>query len=205
MNKPLFAMSVAAVSLTAVALMGFAPAPVAVAEVGKAAPGFSLPGASGKTHSLGDFKGKWVVLEWTNHDCPIVVRHYNSGNMQATQKWATEKGAVWLQVVSSAPAKQGHITAEQAKTIAKARNDAATELLFDPKGEVGRQYGAKTTPHMYIISPSGELMYNGGIDNDSRGREANPTNYVKQGLTEGMAGKALSVPTSRPYGCGVKY
>lgn len=203
MKKAYFALSVAALSVTAVALMGFSPAPVA--EVGKAAPGFSLPGASGKTQSLDAYKGKWVVLEWTNHDCPVVVRHYNSGNMQATQKWAKEKGAVWLQVVSSAPGKQGHIDAAQAKQIAAARKDVVTDLLFDPKGEVGRQYGAKTTPHMYIISPKGELLYNGAIDNDSRGREAKPTNYVIQGLSEAMAGKELSVKTSQPYGCGVKY
>lgn len=176
-----------------------------VATVGKAAPTFALPDTAGKNHTLEAYKGKWVVLEWTNHDCPIVVRHYNSGNMQATQKWATEKGVVWLQVVSSAPGEQGHISTDQAKEIMKSRKDVSTQMLFDPSGKVGKLYDAKTTPHMYIINPEGQLVYNGGIDNNSNGRATEVTNYVKQGLEEGLAGKPISVPTSRPYGCNVKY
>lgn len=198
-----YGLLVAAVPV-ALAVMGAGPAPV-TAEVGKAAPAFSLPDTNGKAHALEDYEGKWVVLEWTNHLCPIVVRHYKDGGMQATQKWAKDKGVVWLQVVSSAPGKQGHVSADQAKSIMKEGKYNSAAMLFDPNGEVGKAYGAQTTPHMYIISPKGELLYNGAIDNNSNGRASEVVNYVKQGLTEAMAGKDVSVKTSRPYGCGVKY
>ncbi|HMS54657.1 MAG TPA: redoxin domain-containing protein [Fimbriimonadaceae bacterium] len=177
----------------------YAQSQQATAKVGQAAPNFTLTDSNGKNVSLSDYKGKYVVLEWTNHDCPIVVGHYKSGNMQQTQKWATGKGVVWLAIVSSAPGKQGHVTGPEANDIMKEKGHNVSAMLLDPNGNVGRTYGAKTTPHMYIISPDGTLLYNGAID-DKKER-----NHVIAGLEEAMAGKALTVPTSQPYGCGVKY
>jgi peroxiredoxin len=177
-------------------------------EIGKAAPSFSLPSTAGKTVGLSDYKGKYVVLEWTNHDCPFVVKHYSSGNMQATQKWAKEKGVVWLSIVSSAPGKQGHVTAEQGNQIMKEKGFHSTAMLLDPEGKVGMAYGAKTTPHMYVIEPNGNLIYMGGIDDKRTPTPADvktARNHVKAALEEALAGKAVTVPTSQPYGCSVKY
>lgn len=190
--------------LIASLLMGAPAGPT----VGVAAPEFTLPASSGKTHSLSDFRGKTVVLEWTNPGCPFVVKHYKSGNMQALQKWATEKGVVWLTVVSSAPGKQGYMEPTSGETARKEGKWSSTALLLDPEGTVGKLYAAKTTPHLYIVDPAGKLAYMGGIDDNPSPDPATikeSKNYVKAALEDLLAGRAVSTPTSKPYGCGVKY
>jgi len=176
-------------------------------KVGEAAPNFSLPGDDGKTHSLADYKGKTVVLEWTNDGCPFVKKHY-AGNMQSLQKAYTAKGVVWLSVISSAPGKQGHVDAAGAAALSKERDAAPTRVLLDDKGTVGRLYEAKTTPHMFIVDGSGKLVYAGGIDSvASADAEDIPgaTPYVKNALDEVLAGKAVTVASTKPYGCSIKY
>lgn len=177
-------------------------------EIGKAAPDFTLPDSFGKNHSLSDYAGKIVVLEWLNHGCPFVKKHYSSGNMQKLQKMAKENGVVWFSVISSAPGKQGYSTPEQANETAKDKNAVPFAILLDPEGTVGKLYGAKTTPHMYIINKDGLLVYNGGID-DIRSTNvadiAKAKNYVLLALEELLTGKDVSVKTSQPYGCSVKY
>ena len=180
----------------------------AAPQLGQPAPDFSLPGSDGKQHSLADYKGKYVVLEWTNHDCPFVKKHYGSGNMQSQQKELTGKGAVWLSIVSSAPVKQGHVDAAKANELTKSRNAAPTAVLLDPSGDVGRKYDAKTTPHMYIVAPDGKLIYMGGIDSIPSADQddiAEATPYVKVALSEAMAGKPVTNASTKPYGCSVKY
>lgn len=176
-------------------------------KVGEAAPNFSLPGDDGKTHSLADYKGKTVVLEWTNDGCPFVKKHY-AGNMQSLQKAYTGKGVIWLSVISSAPGKQGHVDAAGAAALSKERDAAPTRVLLDDKGTVGRLYEAKTTPHMFIVDGSGKLVYAGGIDSvASADAEDIPgaTPYVKNALDEVLAGKAVTVASTKPYGCSIKY
>lgn len=180
----------------------------AAPKIGEAAPAFTLTDSKGKSHSLADFRGKYVVLEWTNNECPFVVKHYKSGNMQAQQKELTGKGAVWLSIISSAPGKQGHVDGATADQLTLSRGAAPTAVLLDPKGEVGRQYDAKTTPHMYIVAPDGKLIYMGGIDSvpsSDAADIAQATQYVKVALTEAMAGKPVTDANTRPYGCAVKY
>jgi len=177
-------------------------------EVGQAAPNFSLPDTNGKTHSLADFKGKYVVLEWYQPDCPFVRKHYRSGNMQALQKEYSAKGVAWFSIDSSAPGEQGNYPAEKLNEIAKQDNSARTALLLDPSGDIGRLYGAKTTPDMYIIDPSGILVYKGAIDNKRSTDLADvktATNYVKGALDAVMAGKTVPATVTQPYGCSVKY
>ena len=177
-------------------------------EAGKAAPNFSLPDTNGKTHSLADFKGKYVVLEWYQPDCPFVRKHYRSGNMQALQKEYTAKGVVWFSIDSSAPGEEGNYPAEKLNEIARQDNSARTALLLDPSGDVGRLYGAKTTPDMYIIDPNGILVYKGAIDNKRSTDLADvkiATNYVKAALDAVMAGKTVPTTATQPYGCSVKY
>ena len=179
--------------------------------VGQAAPEFSATDALGKSHKLSDFKGKLVVLEWTNPGCPFVVKHYSKeggGNMQALQKEFTAKGVVWLSINSTH--KQAADYLEPAKLMAwKAeKNGAANAMLIDDSGKVGQLYGAKTTPHMYIVNPQGMLVYAGAIDSVPSARVDDiktATNYVRQGLTEALGGKAISTASTRPYGCSVKY
>jgi hypothetical protein len=199
--------------LTLSVLVGFllALAPLAQAAealVDKPAPDFTLPDSNGKNHSLSDYKGKIVVLEWLNHGCPFVKKHYNSGQMQKLQETYGKKGVIWFSIISSAPGKQGYCTPEQANELIKEKKAAPTALLLDPDGEVGKLYGAKTTPHMYIITSDGVLVYNGAID-DIRSTNvediAKAKNYVQIGLDEVMAGKEVSTKTSVPYGCSVKY
>lgn len=176
--------------------------------IGAPAPAFTATDMNGKSVSLSDFKGKYVVIEWTNNGCPFVKKHYGSGNMPATQKWATDQGVVWLSVVSSAPGAQGYVTPDEAKDMYKGDYWKGTDVLLDPEGKLGHLYQAKTTPHMFVIDPDQKLQYMGGIDDKA---SANPsdiagaTNFVKQSLTELLAGKSVSVPRSRPYGCSVKY
>jgi len=176
--------------------------------VGAPAPGFTATDMSGKSVSLSDFKGKYVVIEWTNNGCPFVKKHYESGNMPAIQKWATGKGAVWLSVISSAPGAQGFVEASEAQAMYKGDYWKGSKVLLDPQGTLGHLYQAKTTPQMFVIDPDQKVRYMGGIDDKASanpGDIAGATNYVKQALTELMSGKEVSVPRSRPYGCSVKY
>lgn len=178
------------------------------AVLGKPAPAFSLKDSNGKAHNLADFKGKYVVLEWVNYDCPFVKKHYDSGNMQRLQKEFTDKGVVWLSINSSAPGKQGNFPADKVNALMKEKNAAPTAYLFDTDGTVGKTYGAKTTPHMYIINPKGELIYMGAIDDKpstDKADIAGARNHVRAALEEAMSGKAVSVSASQPYGCSVKY
>ena len=172
-------------------------------KVGEPAPAFTATDNTGKTHTLAEYKGKWIVLEWHNQTCPYVVKHYGSGNMQKLQKTWTDKGVVWLAIVSSGPGKGGYVTPEQSVAYMKEQNASPTAVLLDASGEVGHLYDAKTTPHMFVIDPAGIVVYNGAID-DKPTRDAadvaTATNYVSAALTEAMAGKPVSVPTSRPYG-----
>lgn len=172
------------------------------------APQFTETDATGKSHSLKDFAGKWVVLEWFNKDCPYVKKHYGSKNMQDLQKTYTAKGVIWLSVISSAPGKQGHQTPAEALAEAKASGSAATAVLLDVDGNMGKAYGAKTTPHMYVINPQGQIAYMGAIDdNDSANPNVIPKskNHVREALDLAMAGKPVTLKTTKPYGCSVKY
>lgn len=179
------------------------------AEVGKAAPDFSLTDINGKKHSLSDFKGKTVVLEWVNPECPFVVKHYEkSGNMPKTQKAALADGVVWLQINSGHAGAQGDFSPEQVKAW-MAKNGASSSAYFrDSDGKVGKMYDARTTPHMYIVNPEGTLVYAGGIDSI---RSSDPddiakaTNYVTAALADLKAGKPVREASTRPYGCSVKY
>jgi peroxiredoxin len=180
----------------------------AEAEIGNTAPDFTLPDVNGKDQTLSAFGGKFVVLEWVNHDCPFVRKHYDSGNMQKLQKQYTAKGVVWLSINSSAPGKQGHFSPEVWKALTKEKNAQPTAVLLDPEGNVGRAYGAQTTPHMYVINPSGELVYMGGIDDRATADPADipaSRNFVRMALDEAMAGKKVSEPSTKSYGCSVKY
>jgi len=176
--------------------------------VGSAAPDFSLQDANGKRHSLSDYKGKYVVLEWFNPECPFVKKHYGSANMQKLQQNFTSKGVTWLTIDSAAPGKEGNLTPEQANKTAAKWNMHSTALLLDPEGKAGRAYGAKNTPHMFVINPEGKVIYEGAIDNKPTPYPEDipqATNYVKVALDESMAGKPVSTPSSRPYGCSIKY
>ena len=192
----------------AFAVVGFSGSGIAAAKVGAPAPAFTATDNTGASRSLAGFKGKWVVLEWHNNGCPYVKKQYESGNMQKLQKEWTAKGVVWLTVISSAPGKQGYVTASEADAYVKDKGAAPTAVLLDPPGTVGMAYDAKTTPHMYVIDPSGRLVYNGAIDDKPTtdlGDVPGARNYVSQALTEAMAGKPVSIPTTKPYGCSVKY
>lgn len=177
-------------------------------EVDKPAPDFTLTDSHGKSHTLSAYKGKYVVLEWINFDCPFVKKHYNSGNMQKLQKKYAEKGVVWLAICSSAPGKQGYFESEQINGLVKEKEAAMAAYLIDAEGTVGQMYGAKTTPHMYVIDPEGKLIYAGGIDDkpSTNLEDIEPaTNYVVAALKAAMAGKQVETKTARPYGCSVKY
>jgi peroxiredoxin len=176
--------------------------------VGSTAPDFTLPDANGKTHSLSDEKGKYVVLEWFNPDCPFVKKHYGSGNMQKMQSEYTSKGVVWFSIDSNAPGAEGNLTPEQAQNVMKKWNTKQTALLLDPNGKAGRSYGARNTPHMFVINPEGKIIYEGAIDSKATPNPddiASSTNYVKVALDESMSGKPVSNSNTRPYGCSVKY
>lgn len=177
-------------------------------QVGQPAPEFTLTDSNGQSHNLSDFKGKFVVLEWLNHGCPFVVKHYESGNMQNLQKEYTGKDVVWLSIVSSAPGKQGHMSPGETNKAKQDKGSAATAVLLDEDGTVGRLYNAKVTPELFVINPDGVLVYAGAID-DKKSTDpadvAGAKNYVKQALDEAMAGQAVSEPTTAAYGCSVKY
>ena len=178
------------------------------ATVGQPAPDFTATDTSGTTVKLSDYKGKHVVLEWTNPGCPFVVKHYGSGNMQALQKEFTAKGVVWLAVNSTETGSSDYKKPADLAGWMAAQKGTPTATLMDEKGTVGKTYAARTTPHMYIVDPKGTLVYAGGIDSIP---SANPkdiakaTNYVKQGLNEALAGKSISAASTKPYGCSVKY
>ena len=176
--------------------------------VGTNAPDFSLTDSKGKTQSVSQYKGKYVVLEWFNPECPFVKKHYGSGNMQKLQTEFTSKGIVWLTIDSNAPGLEGNLTAEQANAKIAEWKTKQTALVLDPDGKAGRAYGAKNTPHMFVINPEGKIVYEGAIDSKATPNPsdiANSTNYVKVALEESLAGKTVSNANTRPYGCSVKY
>ena len=189
------------------AALGLPTARAASAAVGQQAPAFTAVDALGKSHKLADFKGKLVVLEWTNPGCPFVVKHYG-GNMQALQKDFTAKGVVWLSINSTAQDAADYLTPAKLTNWKAEKKSGATAMLMDAAGTVGQLYGAKTPPHMYIINPQGVLVYAGAIDSVPSARVDDiklATNYVRQGLNEALAGKPLAVGTTQAYGCSVKY
>jgi peroxiredoxin len=193
---------------TAIVVLAALVVPAWAARVGEKAPAFTATDSNGVEHTLAEYAGRYVVLEWHNNGCPYVRKQYNSGNMQKLQKEWTGRGVVWLTVISSAPGKQGYVTAGEENAYVKQVNAAPTAVLLDPRGELGHRYDAKTSPHMFVIDPSGTLIYDGAIDDQPTpdpASVAGATNYVSQALAEATAGKAVSVPTSRPYGCSVKY
>ena len=179
-------------------------------ETGSEAPDFELTDSYGNKVKLSSFQGNRVILEWTNHGCPFVDKHYKTGNMQNTQIEAKENDYIWLSIISSAPGTQGYVSSQEANQLTSSRGAQPSHVLFDPEGIVGKSYGAKTTPHMYIIDKRGSLRYQGAID-DAGGRgfmfkdllEAN--NYVKKAIKELNQGKRVSSPVTKPYGCSVKY
>jgi peroxiredoxin len=177
-------------------------------KVGSAAPDFSLPDSSGQTHSVSANKGKYVVLEWFNPECPFVKKHYGSGHMQKLQQEYAGKGVVWMSIDSSAEGEQGYLTPETAnKKVGEWKMDHTT-LLLDPEGRAGQTYGAKNTPHMFVINPEGKIIYEGAIDSKPTTNPADlatATNYVKTALDESMSGKPVTTAITKPYGCQVKY
>lgn len=195
--------------LVAFTALGVLAAPVSAAPViGQAAPNFKLADVNGKAVSLSDYRGKTVVLEWNNPGCPFVKKHYASGNMQKAQAAATKDGVVWLTINSSAPGQQGSMNGAEAKAMFAQAGLKSTAYLLDPRGVVGKVYDAKTTPHMYVINKAGTLVYAGGIDDKPTANPADiasARNHVLAALSELKAGKQVSVATSRPYGCSVKY
>lgn len=180
----------------------------AAAAIGQPAPAFVGTDTNGKAVSLADLRGKTVVLEWVNPGCPYVRKHYGANNMQATQKAAVDKGVVWLAINSTARDATDYLPPDKMAGWMKEQKASATATLMDPEGKIGRAYGARTTPHMYIIDAKGTLVYAGAIDNkpNARGAEiATATNHVTQALGELLTGKSPSTPATQPYGCSVKY
>lgn len=178
------------------------------AKVGAPAPAFQAVDADGKTRSLSEFAGKTVILEWTNHDCPYVRKHYNSATMQTLQKDMAKEGIVWLSVISSPVGEQGHVEGPEAKALSVKRDAAPAAILLDPNSKVARAYGATTTPHMYIVDPKGTLAYMGAIDDKPSASAASLTgakSYVRQAVAELKDGKPVSEAATRAYGCAVKY
>lgn len=177
-------------------------------QTGTPAPGFTATDSKGRPHTLTAYKGKTVILEWTNHECPYTVKHYATGNMQALQKAATDSGAIWLTVASSRPGTQGHVNGLEADKLTDDRHARPTAVVLDPKGDLGRLYGARTTPHMYIVDPAGMLVYMGGIDDQPTANHASvkiARNYVREALDAVAAGRPIAMASTRPYGCSVKY
>ena len=178
------------------------------ARVGEQAPNFTGTDSNGKNHTLFQFRGKYVVLEWHNHDCPYTMKHYESGNMQSLQKAWKAKGMIWFTVISSAPGKQGYVTAAEENGYMKKMGADPTAAILDPSGEIGRLYDAKTTPQMYIIDPGGKLIYDGAIDDHPTTDISDiksSKNYVSAALTQAMSGHPVETAYTRPYGCSVKY
>jgi len=194
--------------LSIVALFAFAASSVFAVAPGDKAPDFTLTSSVGEEHSLSDFKGQYVVLEWVNFGCPFVQKHYSVKNMQALQESYRNQGVVWLAICSSAPGKQGHMTGEALREKLEQESFEGTAYLLDESGEVGKAYGAKRTPEMFIINPEGTIIYHGAIDSDSSAdsnKTATATNYVVETLRAAMAGDPVPNPSTKPYGCSVKY
>jgi alkyl hydroperoxide reductase subunit AhpC len=181
---------------------------MSAARVGEAAPDFTGTASTGKTYHLSDYRGKYVVLEWHNNGCPFVRKQYNSGNMQRLQKQWTGQGVTWFTVLSSAPGRQGYVSATEENDYLAKMQATPTAALLDPSGDIGHLYDAKTSPHMFVINPQGVLIYDGAIDdkptpdlNDVPGAK----NYVSMALAQAMGGKTVEIAATRPYGCSVKY
>jgi len=180
----------------------------ATVTAGKPAPDFVGQGSDGKSYHLADYKGKFVVLQWYNKDCPFIHKHYDSGNMQKLQDTYGKKGVVWFEVISSASGSEGYLTADEAQANRTKSGTKSMATLLDPDGKIGRLYGAKTTPHMFVIDPQGLVIYQGAIDDHNTadpGDIPNSKNYVAAALDQAMAGQSVTVASTRPYGCGVKY
>ena len=195
-------------TIFAAVLLSLAVAAHAAPRLGEPAPDFTLADQAGKPVKLSDAKGKLVVLEWFNKGCPFVRKHYGSKNMQSLQKKYGKKGVVWYSIVSSKPGKEGHLTAAEATDELKSAGMGSKAILLDEKGDVGRLYSAKTTPHMFVVDKKGALIYMGAIDDTASADPADiksSKNYVAAALDEALAGKPVSTPSSTPYGCSVKY
>lgn len=180
----------------------------AAVEIGAPAPAFSVQDASGQTRTLSEFAGQTLVLEWTNNGCPYVRKHYDSGNMQSLQHEATAAGVVWLTVISSAQGEQGYLDGAGALARAQQEGASPTAILLDPSGVMGHAYGARTTPHMFVINGEGRLVYQGAIDDRASARPASldgANNYVRAALADVAAGRVVQVAQTTPYGCSVKY
>ena len=194
---------------SALAIAAFAATPAfAAPAVDAAAPAFSAMTSAGKTISLADFKGKTVVLEWTNDGCPFVQKHYETGNMQKTQAAAKAAGAVWISVISSAPGKQGHADAARANKLTADRKATPDYVILDESGAVGKAYAAKTTPHMFVIDAKGVLRYDGAIDNRPSAKHAtvaDASNFVLAAMNSVVKGQMVAEKQTQPYGCSVKY
>lgn len=209
-NISLAAGMAAAVALTAGALIASTADASPLVTPGQPVPGFTGTDSNGDTVSLADFSSRTVVLEWTNDGCPFVQKHYATppANMQTLQSYAAADDIVWLSVISSAPGKQGYVTGDEANALTAVRDAMPRHVLLDETGAIGHLYGAKTTPHMYVIKPDGTLAYEGAIDSKPSARVgdiAEATNYVRAALDSVAAGEAVAVPSSKPYGCSVKY
>ncbi len=194
--------------LTILAIFCLTALALATPKAGDSAPTFTATDSNGQTHNLADYKGKFVVLEWTNSGCPFTIKHYDSGNMQRLQKEWTGKGVVWLTVLSSAPGNQGYKTASEENSYLKEKNASPTAVLMDAKGSVGHLFGAKTTPHIFVIDPQGKVIYAGAIDDrptTAASDIAGANNYVQAALTDALAGKPVTIANTVPYGCSVKY
>lgn len=191
-----------------ISTLAFGASASARVTTGEPAPDFSLPGSDGKQYTLSDLRGNKVILEWTNDGCPYVRKHYSSANMQGLQKQTTEAGVIWLSIISSKPGSQGHVDAAGARQLTESRDAHPTSVLLDPAGDVGRQYGAKTTPHMYVIDEQGKLVYQGAIDDKPSARQSSlqgARNYVLAALDDMAAGRPVQQAETTPYGCSVKY
>jgi peroxiredoxin len=195
-------------ALAAGGLTGFAPGAFAKPEIGKPAPDFTGVDTKGQQVALSSLRGKTVVLEWTNHDCPYVRKHYGAGNMQKLQTEAASQGVVWLSVISSAKDAEGHVSPAEADQLTASRHAAPAHVLLDEKGSIGRKYEARTTPHMFVIDAEGKLVYMGGIDDRPTADKADiakARNYVREALDAVRKGEPVRTPVSRPYGCSIKY
>lgn len=198
-------LTLAAAAAAAVALTAGAVVTAQAVTTGQPAPAFSVRDSNGQVRTLQEFAGKTIVLEWTNHDCPFVKAHYDSGAMQALQREAAADGVVWLSVISSAPGLQGHVAPQRANELTTTRNAAPSAVLLDPEGVMGRAYAARTTPHMFVIH-DGAVVYQGAIDDNPRPRfNAEAKNYVRAALADIEAGRPVAVGATQPYGCTVKY
>jgi len=200
-RRSLLAMAATMLGLSATAVR-------ATPSVGQPAPAFSLTDTAGKTVQLADFRGRHVVLEWVNPGCPYVRKHYSSANMQGTQRDVTAQGVVWLAINSTENASTDYLAPAQMGRWMQSQQATATHTLMDEDGTVGKAYGARTTPHMYIVDPAGKLIYAGGIDSVPSSRVDDiktAVNYVKQGVREALAGQPIRAATTRPYGCSIKY